>query len=82
MMQEWFSDWHQCSGKNTVGSLFLTITAVSFLRTSTTAEVVYAAYASSAFLFRVTKEEIDGIGRTVIGETVSLSLGGSLENGV
>ena len=82
MLQEWDSDWYQSSGKNSTGSLLLTIIAASCLQTSTTAEVVHATYASGTFLFRVAKEEVDGVRRAVIGETVPLLLGGSLESGV
>ena len=81
MIQEWVRDRHQTSSKNIVGSLLLTIIAASFLQTSTTAKVVHAPYASGAFLFRFAEEEVDGVGRTVIGKTVILSLGGSLERG-
>ena len=82
MIQERDSDWHQSSRKSSLGSLLLTIIAASFLRTSTTTEAVNAAYAGGTILFRLAKEEADGVRCTVVGETVPLWLRGSIDSGV
>ena len=74
MIQEWDSDWHQGFGKSSVGSLLLTIIAASFPRTSTATEVVHAAFANGTWLFRLAKEEVDGVRCTVVGGTVPLQL--------